>query len=375
MSRSAMTKPPENGGGILGKLPDWYDPKRTPLENQLILQMRGNQHVSEIANEGLKALTNAFRAAHWDVPPSDPYYLSPAYYTLTGRKKLWSYKGDKAGFLFCLHPNRDNHVLIFPPFGSKTREILANFVLTLKNTGMTVDLIRVNESNKKFAGTRKNNSVSFKKIIEEILDTQYPITTIYAKAVAKMEGSQYQSLRRRHKQIENLGVTVESINFSDPRDFGRLVQVGTWWEATNAEKADYSIPKDYFLKLIEDGNRGYLDLSGVLVSHGQEAISAAVWENPATKRYGKTACVFASQARTGTLETPTGKVDLSQAGRHLIVESARLAYEQGTEFLCLGGSETEGMHNFKRSFGSVFEEKSPALETYRAVFGNTPEMS
>src|SRR5690606_29712765 len=128
------------------QMPEANDNFRTEVEKKLYKQLSHQKDVTQIDLEGIPKLVDAFRNAYWDSYPPDPYYLSPTYYAVTGRRGLWKYVDKTAAFFFCLHPNKEDTLVIFPPMGHQTRRALSGFIKRLKGTGVTIELARVNDS-------------------------------------------------------------------------------------------------------------------------------------------------------------------------------------------------------------------------------------
>ncbi len=59
---------------------------------------------------------------------SDPYSQSVSYYAMSGRKGLWLYASDNTFMLIAAHPNRNNHLLAFPPLGKEPAYLLGQIV-------------------------------------------------------------------------------------------------------------------------------------------------------------------------------------------------------------------------------------------------------
>ena len=352
------------------------DNLRTDVEKGLYKVVRRMDEVERITPQKLPKLADAFRNAYWDEQPSDPYYLSPTYYAVTGRRSLWRYNGQNAGFFFCLHPNQENTLLIFPPDGKRTRETLRSFINKIKDTGMLVQLARVNESNSKFATTfgTEANPFHLVKVPENTLDWAYPVRTASITGMLEREGPAYRKLRQAVNRYEGDGehadkVEVRSVDFKKSFDVNKMGALAHLWEMVTEHYDDYSIPSDYFNYMITLASEGMLDLNGAIANVNGKDVAFSIWERPIYD--GGTANLFASQ-----LCVTNG--DTSPATQHvlkyLITESGKIAAEQdGAQSMCLGGSETEGMDRFKRLFG-VIPEKSPELDTYQVVYGsNAPE--
>ncbi len=362
--------------GVLSPFDRLHPADETLSENerQFIRRLHTMGNINKIDPNGLPKLQKAFRDANWVERPSDPYYVSATYYGLTGRRGLWSYTNDNAGFLFCLHPNREDHLLIFPPFGKKTKETLARFVHSLRDLPITIDLAR-NNSNRDLGDTRKKGSFHFESIEEDALDWRYPVRTAGITDLMNREGKAFSKIRGAMNKWERRNdISITKLDLSKLTDYNRALSLASFWEA--GSNGAYDVQDDYFSTLVALGHEGHANLSGIIVSVGKKPVSVAIWEAPPTE--DKIANIFASQALKGDIRIdapktggPSEEVSLTNINTYLIVKAAEIAQEEdGAEFICLGGSETAGMDDYKAGFGTV-EDFSPQLTTHRVIWDNS----
>jgi len=78
----------------------------------------------------------------------DPFAQSAAYFGMTGRNGLWIYGNDTGFVLMARHPNDENAVLVFPPYGDATTNTVKEAMSHRRFPEGNVELARANPSNK-----------------------------------------------------------------------------------------------------------------------------------------------------------------------------------------------------------------------------------
>lgn len=279
----------------------------------------------------LNTLKNAFEASS----SSDPYYISPTYYAVTGRRGLWLYKhqddqGAQTAMLLCLHPNLKDTVLIFPPFGEHPAEAIKAFVDKISDLNVKIQIARVTEP--QIASWKLKD---FKRVDESVLDWKFPVHTIDCAELCAHEGGAYARIRQTVNKFRKANAQIREIDFvQDAPMISRLAQS---WEGNTSHYDNYDVTfNDYFGRLgLLAKREPALGLRGLVVTINGEDKGFSIWEP------GKTANLFASQV---------ADFSMTNLATYLTVESARKMREEGSEALCLGGSENEGMDRYKRGF-------------------------
>ncbi len=333
----------------------------TSKEEAFFHAMRNLPYIRKLSFDDLKT---ELKAAFLDPTTEDPYSLSPTYYGLTGRRGLWLHKcaeGDTT-MVFCLHPNKDDTVLIFPPFGANPGKMLIGFLENIAHLGMKMQIGRVYEREGKtnlldFACAARG--ITATKVTEDTLDWTFPVHTISTDALKSRAGKHYERLRRTYNIFtKREKATVEPIDFR--KDQALLEVLSGEWEAHNSkyfEGYEKKIPPDYFLKLIEIAQRPDLGLLGLKVIFGGVVHGFSIWEPPYNQ--SRAANLFASQVSDRKI---------TNLGTFLIIKTAESILGQGGKFMCLGGSETPGMDEYKRGFQP---HKSKQLETIQISLGGS----
>ncbi|MCB1317739.1 MAG: hypothetical protein KDK27_17360, partial [Leptospiraceae bacterium] len=124
------------------------------------------------------------------------------------------------------------------------------------------------------------------------------------------------------------------------------------WEAKTNHYDRYDLRTNYFNYLARLAvEQRSLNLRGLIVSvEGQDA-GFSIWEPESNG--GKTANLFASQV---------SDFNTTNLATYLTVVSAEQMLAEGAEFMCLGGSETEGMDRYKQGFIQTYSTPLDTIE-------------
>jgi hypothetical protein len=306
-------------------------------EAQFSQRMAASHSVWAIPPEyGLKKLAAAFQYATSE-DSRDPYYLSPAYYALTGRRGLWRYAiNDSSALLVCLHPNKINTVLLFPPLGNSLDNLIDRFLQDFQDiNGIEYRLSRVTDDQRHLFERIKGEWIR-----EEILDWRFPVHVISCKDLLEMRGKEYRIIRGSNNKFNPISV-VDEIEFNSEKSIARASRIARSWEESTRHYTRYDVDVDYFSSLFNIGASGALPIKGKIVSIDGRDVGLSVWENPVSSN--GTANLFATQVADGDSR-------LNNLSTFLVLSSVRQMHADGVKFACPGGSETEGMDSFKRKF-------------------------
>lgn len=287
--------------------------------------------VLPIKMDNLPVLRRVFDDAAFE----DSYAESPVYHGLTGRRGLWIYAHDKSAFLFCLHPNLRDKVLVFPLLAKKNPDVVSTFInAVVPSSGMDVMLARVPPEEE--ATSRRVGQHLFRPQREEVLDWAWPVHTVSLAALAQRRGGAYSVIRQTMNKFADSDLRERPINFQ--QDAGIVARLAQEWEKSRSDYfSSYQMPSTYYARLLELGREGANDLHGLLVTDNDRPVGFSIWENGMKG----TANLFAS-AVSGDNRT--------NLCTWLIVRSCEAARKAGMSRMCLGGSETAGMDRFKRKF-------------------------
>lgn len=309
-------------------------------ERKLVKRINSLDSTETVSISSLNTLKSAFSAAASD----DPYSLSPTYYALTGRRGLWLYKeqdeeDNKTAFLFCLHPNLQETIMVFPPFGHAPIKAIKNLFDALSDMDINFQIGRIAKDS--FVSPQDNPKHSYKatETAERVLDWTYPVHTIDCHALLGHKGKEYSRIRQTINKFSNTTAMTRDINFKT--DFPVIDSLAKAWEKNTHHYDNYDVTfTKYFQHLVELANsEPSLGLKGLIISIDGQDKGFSIWEPPLNQ--GKTANLFASQV---------SDFEITNLATYLTIESARKMVEGGAHYMCLGGSENEGMDRYKRGF-------------------------
>ena len=326
-------------------------------ERRLVKRLSTLENVADVKVSDLNTLQSAFSMAASD----DPYYISPTYYALTGRRGLYLYKsedenGKPTTFLFCLHPNIQNTILAFPPFGHDPAKAIRSFINELKGIDIGFQLGRVPANSGLCNTLIDDGDISFSRKTEDILDWAYPLHTINCDDLIEHKGKDYSRIRQVMNKFKRSSALTRDIDFK--KDHPLIDRLSKHWENNTTHYEDYDIKyTEYFQQLVNIANtESSLNLKGLIVSIDGVDKGFSIWEPPL--QMGGTANLFASQITD---------FEISNLTTYLTVKSAERIQREGTGHMCLGGSEKKGMDIYKKGF---IPEKSLEMQTLEL---NTPE--
>lgn len=313
------------------------------------------------------------RRAFSDASSVDPYYISPTYYGLTGRRGLWVYNHDENNALiFCLHPNKTNTVVVFPPFGDRPEAILTSFFDAIADVPVHLEIGRVPEDNLalKHMISEKLDGIYSQEVEEGTLDWKFPVHTASCKFIDEEPRKERSDVL--NPDLKHLRYSVgyikrhydpfetRSIDFNDKNDIHTLSQLARSWESSSNKRHDhkrqYDLNSDYFDYLAQMARHTDLGIRGLIIKLNGRDVGFSIWEPPSTA--GNTANLFANQVTDFSIKNlPT----------YLLYKTAKRILKQGGQFLCLGGSETQGQDFFKRKFAPVMSTPMKTLEIIRSL--------
>lgn len=332
----------------------------TDRERNFARRANGLENTVRVNLSDLTSMKTAFSMA----ASNDPYAHSPTYYAVTGRRGLWMNKhaGENNGvttFFFCLHPNLKDTVVIFPPFGDAPSEAVANFLKEIRDTKMAIRLGRLPAQSPLEDLPAHLPSLTTRKVRETVLDWTYPVHTINCADLVAHEGKDYARIRQTMNKFRRSSAMTRELDFN--RDTKALQTLAGQWETNTNHYDTYDLKTNYFNYIARLAlDQKDLHLRGLIISVDGQDKGFSIWEPESNG--GRTANLFASQVND---------FGLTNLGTYLTVVTAEKMLEEGSQYMCLGGSETEGMDRYKRGFIPAF---STSLETVEVTFPEQPEI-
>jgi hypothetical protein len=269
---------------------------------------------------------------------TDPFSRSAGYYAMTGRKGLWLYGDNHTSMVIARHPNKEDTILFFPPFGKDPFSLIQTALNDPQIPEGEIQIARVGQDDLALAFKLQAAGAPAPQA-ETILDWTYPIHVISAEKVIEHRGGEYNNFRSHLNKAFRAGYSAQPLNANAHYD--DALEIVTRW-AKDGKKDGYTFddlttPTKQLLNLMKDNA---LSLSGVIVFDGVKPVGFWIWDEGDTKH--KTAM---SLARVSTGDRGAAEF----AG----LKMAEFLKERGFVQICLGGSETESLDKFKRKFGPV----------------------
>jgi hypothetical protein len=273
----------------------------------------------------------------------DSYLHSFLYYTITGRKSAWMYKGHGSFLVVCQHPHNPRMLLVFPEVGDQSFELTASVLQKLYRSDHQIRLARYKQEDytslKASLAKRDFNIVDRLRIVEEKdMDWKYPTYILDVDKVSDMYGKDFEDVRAKFNKAHKLGVEYRPINkktvISDMR-----AALKYWEGSMIAEGKDTDDMTEFyerFFDLLKIYNGQY---DGLLYFIGRRPVGFTVWDQVNDD--------FANGLINLADISITGLSDFQ------IVTLCRLLKEKGVKYLNVGGSETESLDLYKRKFHPV----------------------
>lgn len=265
----------------------------------------------------------------------DIYARSSAYYGFTGRKGLSLISLGNDFAIAAAHPNNEQRRLLFHPSGNLNPFLLSGYI---NQVGKQVtDIARVSEKDAvAFVQTAKQSLPDWRidLIDEDVLDWRYPVHTLDTSAIAAMSGSSFTDFRKNIHRAERLGLQSRAIKLPD--DALILSRIVKRWANDAADRYGESEflqdPYNFLLKnLVEFSPK----IDGFIAFQGNDPIGFAMWQITDPEK-GEAASLATVQCH------PQKGVS-----EYLYREMGVRLLNEGIARVCIGGSETPGLDNFK----------------------------
>lgn len=263
----------------------------------------------------------------------DPYLRSAAYYATTGRYGLWIYRGKSSLIIFCRHPNVPDKNLIFPPVPyagqEETYDDLLHFLGNYAAIVGPYQFFRFSPQQAiELAKTlnQEMDAYCFRIEPEMVLDTAFPSHIISTQDMLHPDSPELRYFRRRVKRIDR--AAIETITFDDPRALPIAQDVFAAWDIDSSDYASYLVHY----------NRQTLDTSGFCLRFNGKPCAVALWD--VTDNIANALVTISDTQIPGI-------------SAFLYQKMAELLIEQDISYMCLGGSEEEGLDFFKRKLNPV----------------------
>lgn len=272
----------------------------------------------------------------------DSYLACPAYHAFTGRNGLWGYSRGKAFLLFARHPNDEKKIIIYPQFGSIYPNLAFELLDRLNLPGFDFIFARypveyadfMAASMSKFSQDRQ-----FKAEIEEVLDWTHPVYTLSTAAVLEAKGGKFRSFRYDLYQVNADQIKIEKI---DPcADMDDILGVIRFWSSDRDDADEIVNGYAFLLNLMQNPA---FNMSGLKFYKDNKLIAFEVWS---ILQNDKT---VANNLAGMNVNADQNLKGFSSFQYYTV---CKFLHQQGVEKVCIGGSETEGLDNFKRKMNPI----------------------
>lgn len=298
----------------------------------------GEPAIRRIANSELKDLQKQLSASP---PRSDSYSQSAAYYAMTGRKGLWCYATRETFMLVARHPNRNTHLLLFPPFGKDPVGLLQTAIDDRRLGDNKIQLARLTNQDRLLLKWGKA-SRCLEPEPETLLDWKFPVHTLSTQSVAEHRGKLFRDFRKGVLRSRRNGLTARPID--NPNDHQAIIALSTKWAEFNPQagysQSDLTAPTRALVELIE---QTALPINGIIADKSGEPAGFILWEETDPKN---------------RIANSLGNIAIAGNGTSEFLYLAMCEYlgHRGFERVSIGGSESAGLDRFKRKMNPVASE-------------------
>jgi len=271
----------------------------------------------------------------------DTYATSPAYYALTGRKGFWLYQNENSYVPICWHPNTDGQILVFPPRGANNNLIMQRLLAEIPAPPCGIRLARLSEENYSSDWLAKATRAIGRKvrlipIQETVLDWRFPVHILSTTVVASLEGNHFLRTRNYVKHLKQRNVQIEHLTREHTAHVMDFVFRWANKRTTNVnELIELISPYQETFSLLDDEA---LHLDGLVIKIDGQIQAVTMWERPNTKTGIANALVNLCNTSIKGLSDFAMKVTSEEL------------LSQSILHINYGGSETEGLDNFKKKF-------------------------
>jgi hypothetical protein len=270
------------------------------------------------------------------VERKDLYSVSPAYYAMTGRKGLWLYGDEGRGMMIARHPNLENTILFFPPFGTDSSELIDLALQDPELPEGKVKIARLSaEDDSDMLARLKTRPRE-----EEILDWVYPVHMLNTEAVVSHEGKAFADFRNNLNRAGKLNIKHAFLDVEKHEETVRHI-ISCWAEmhVGNYSLEDLMLPTMRSLWLKRSST---LPINGIVVYEDDAPAGFILWEETRpTRRQASGLCNACISRSKGISE-------------YTYLQMCKTLHQRGYSHVCVGGSEEQGLDFFKRKMAPEF---------------------
>lgn len=280
----------------------------------------------------------------------DSYNLSAPYYLLTGRKGTSIYSEGDAQIVVCKHPHVDDRLMVFPEIGGDgtlTFKVLNSLDTPCNGIQLSRytddDFARLESAGQRF---KQGKKFIFTERDENVMDWKYPVHILNTESVGHLHGISFDKLRNKYnKASQNLSV----IDFSSEKALPAMRASLMFWVGSmiyGGKETGHDL-MDFYNLLFKMVDASPASFDGFAVLQNGEPSGFTIWDNT-TPDIANGLAGLSRQSIPGMSEFQT-------------VTACKKLHEKGIKYYNIGGSETEGLNQYKLKYRP---EKSIKIKSY-----------
>lgn len=271
-----------------------------------------------------------------------PDYMaqSAAYYAITGRKGLFLYGDDKTAMLLAFHPNKDNVLLLFPPFGQHPTSLLKQLLAESFLPDCELQLARIPLDDHLFC--QRLQTLGIKEFDhEDVLDWFFPVHVVSTQDVVQRQGKDFNNLRGHVNKAFRAGLRSEVIDLSlHEKDL--LNTLDTWTKSVDKPGFTINDLKGPTIKAIELIKADALSINGIIIyGKSNDPVGFWIWDEALKDKSMALSLVRVSTGKK------MGAAEFAGLKVCEILSAAQI------EKFCFGGSEIKSLDDFRKKFNPV----------------------
>jgi len=275
-------------------------------------------------------------------PNEDSYLSSPTYYLFTGRKGLWRYTSVDGDVLFCWHPNKSGHVLVFPPSDPACFQAIRSLLQVLPQppSGLSLARVKSGDALSNIAGTMGaslHRSIKFTPVCETVLDWRFPVRILSTALVKRAAGNKFRNVRKGLIHMQPHDVRAEKLDINiHAQDVNILLH--RWASAVSTTKEEYAELYETYDSLFGLTRNNTCSVEGLVFYVDGKIEAASLWD------------ISQCPPKTANLFGNFGSINIKGLADFVMVYICGYLSDKGIDFLNLGGSEIPSLDFFKSKF-------------------------
>ena len=232
--------------------------------------------------------------------------------------------------------------MFYPQLGAPFPNLALELITILPEPSGGYQFSRIEKSQADFLAASMNKKSKFHDyavIDEPELDWKFPVHTISVKDLLNPSGKRFKSFRQHLNTIDESRIDIKGLN--PENDARELMNVIEPWAHSKSDICPPEEMIDVYMSFLKIMSHPGLSLKGLKFYLDKELVAFEAWATPLSGK--KIANSFAGFSKTHIR-------GFSEYQHYTI---CKVLNQQGIEKICLGGSEIEGLDNFKRKMNPV----------------------